>query len=148
MSAPNRGSLLGNFSFEGDSLPEFSEFDTPSEVFSYKNERYLISTFFFTILSDNLTSTLSDKLRYKGTITWFDDCRKREMPSEVSNQHALLAGLLCLTAPVWTDVVFYNMQYSYALLLFTLRLATLVQLRVHRQKAHLFGSLHSVSVAQ
>ena len=69
MSAPNRGSLLGNFSFEGDSLPEFSEFDTPSEVFSYKNERYLISTFFFTILSDNLTSTLSDKLRYKGTIT-------------------------------------------------------------------------------
>jgi len=41
MYAPNnRGSVLGNFSFEGDSLPEFSEFDdTPSEVLAYKNER-------------------------------------------------------------------------------------------------------------
>ena len=41
MNAPSgRGSVIGNFSFEGDSLPEFSEFeDTPSEVFAYKNER-------------------------------------------------------------------------------------------------------------
>ena len=38
-NAPNRGSVLGNFSFEGDSLPEFSEFDTPSEVMAYKTER-------------------------------------------------------------------------------------------------------------
>jgi len=38
MTAPARGSVLGNFSFEGDSLPEFSEFDTPSEVLAYKNE--------------------------------------------------------------------------------------------------------------
>jgi len=40
-NAPNRGSVLGNFSFEGDSLPEFSEFDTPSEVMAYKTERRL-----------------------------------------------------------------------------------------------------------
>ena len=39
MTAAARGSVLGNFSFEGDSLPEFSEFDTPSEVLAYKNER-------------------------------------------------------------------------------------------------------------
>ena len=37
---------LGNFSFEGDSLPEFSEFeDTPSEVLAYKTQRYF--SFYF-----------------------------------------------------------------------------------------------------
>lgn len=42
MSAPNgRGSVIGNFSFEGDSLPEFSELeDTPSEILHYRTERY------------------------------------------------------------------------------------------------------------
>ena len=39
MTAAARGSLLGNFTFEGDSLPEFSEFDSPSEVLTYRIER-------------------------------------------------------------------------------------------------------------
>nr|CAG4645920.1 EOG090X0HIV [Lynceus sp. MCZ IZ 141354] len=39
MSDKRLASLIGNFSFEGDSLPEFSEFDTTSQVLAYKNER-------------------------------------------------------------------------------------------------------------
>jgi hypothetical protein len=31
--------VSGGFSFEGDSLPDFSEFDTTSIVLEYQNER-------------------------------------------------------------------------------------------------------------
>lgn len=34
-----RNSVIGNFSFDGDSLPDFSEFDSDSVVEEYHNER-------------------------------------------------------------------------------------------------------------
>jgi hypothetical protein len=39
MNASARGSMLGGFSFEADSLAEFSEFDSTSVVLEYQAER-------------------------------------------------------------------------------------------------------------
>lgn len=39
MNASARGSVLGGFSFEADSLAEFSEFDSTSVVLEYQAER-------------------------------------------------------------------------------------------------------------
>jgi len=39
MNASGRGSVLGGFSFEADSLAEFSEFDSTSVVLEYQAER-------------------------------------------------------------------------------------------------------------
>jgi len=43
MNASARGSVLGGFSFEADSLAEFSEFDSTSVVLEYQAERYVLS---------------------------------------------------------------------------------------------------------
>lgn len=39
MNGSARGSVLGGFSFEADSLAEFSEFDSTSVVLEYQAER-------------------------------------------------------------------------------------------------------------
>lgn len=40
MNAATKASILGQFSFEGDSIPDFSEFDSSSVINEYINERY------------------------------------------------------------------------------------------------------------
>lgn len=41
MNAATKASVLGQFSFEGDSIPEFSEFDSTSVVEDYQEDRYV-----------------------------------------------------------------------------------------------------------
>lgn len=42
MNAATKVSVLGQFSFDGDSIPEFSEFDSASVIEDYQEDRYVL----------------------------------------------------------------------------------------------------------
>lgn len=47
MNAATKASVIGQYSFEGDSIPDFSEFDSTSVIEEYIGERY-VPTYLYT----------------------------------------------------------------------------------------------------
>lgn len=46
MNAATKASVIGQYSFEGDSIPDFSEFDSTSVIDEYIGERYVTTLLF------------------------------------------------------------------------------------------------------